>query len=51
MNDIRDVMSIKVVEEKELDVTYKHVISPFVSGRITVEVFCKAWLHMCSFVL
>lgn len=31
--------------------TYKHVISPFVSGRITVEVFCKAWLHMCAFIL
>lgn len=31
--------------------TYKHVISPFVSGRITVEVFCKARLYMRSFIL
>lgn len=31
--------------------TYKHVISPFVSGRITVEVFRKAWLNMGSFIL
>lgn len=31
--------------------TYKHVISPFVSGRITVEVFCEARLNMCSFIL
>lgn len=31
--------------------TYKHVISPFVSGRITVEVFRKAWLNMGAFIL
>lgn len=33
------------------EITYKHIVSPFVSGRITVEVFCKARLHMCSFIL
>lgn len=31
--------------------TYKHVISPFVSGRITVEVFRKARLNMGAFIL
>lgn len=31
--------------------TYKHVVSPFVSGRITVEVFCKAWFNVRSFIL
>lgn len=31
--------------------TYKHVISSFVSGRITVKVFCKAWFYMCAFIL
>lgn len=41
-------------EEGEIiygELTYKHVVSPFVSGRIAVEVFCKAWLYMCTFIL
>lgn len=31
--------------------TYQHIFSSFVSCRITVEVFSKTWLYMCSFVL
>lgn len=30
---------------------YQHILSAFVSGWITIKVFCKTRLYMCSFIL
>lgn len=31
--------------------TYQHILSAFVSARVTVEMLSKAWLYMSAFIL
>ena len=36
---------------KNTNQTYQHIFSSFISCRITVEMFSKSWLYMCTFIL